>query len=240
MADEVVAPVAFTEAQIEEIQKVTANVVNNAIGARDKRLEKQFAGLLDGVTSSLTKKLEEFGTRVPVADPDPNDPGGKGGKNKDRSNDVVIATMQKQLADAQTKIESAERSRAQERGRRRMGDLRRTLSEELIANGTDPARAPIAVGLLIDSSRRVKFEAEDDDEAPPIFRLDDTQSVDLKTGIKTWIKTDEGKFFLPPSGANGSGSRPSRGTGAPTEKLTLEQQQERVMTALGDALQRER
>ena len=117
-----------------------------------------------------------------------------------------------------------------------MGDLRRTLAEELQTNGADPVRVPIAVGHLIDSSRRVKFETDDEDDAPPIFRLDEQQSVDLKTGIKTWIKTDEGKFFLPPSGANGSGSRPSKANGGTQEKLTPEQQQERMMLALGDAL----
>ena len=100
----------------------------------------------------------------------------------------------------------------------------------------DGTGARLALLALTASGRVGRGEGEDSDRA--VFRGDDGVTVDLDTGLKQWLKTDEAKFFQAPSGARGSGSRPTQQPlgGGPVSR---EVAQGNAMGYLAKALQNE-
>ena len=61
---------------------------------------------------------------------------------------------------------------------------------------------------------RAAIEAKlghDEETGEPVYHENEHSVVDLATGIRAWMKTEEAKIFLPPTGARGSGDRPGQG-----------------------------
>jgi hypothetical protein len=134
--------------------------------------------------------------------------GGKGGGPKD----LQISTLQKQIADLQTSTATEKSARIAAEKRRREIERSNSLVQQLAKGGVvDPFMQELAVSYF---DRRGYVPLGEDEETGLVWRGTDGVEVAFEEGVTSWLKTDEAKRFLPPSGAGGSGGRrpPSRGS----------------------------
>jgi hypothetical protein len=176
---------------------VTEDQLNRAITARLTAFAKAQEKSMTEFSASLMGKLEELvKTSAPV--PPAGDP-------KPPGDSPELKGALKRLAELEQTNKQIQAERDAERGRARDAHLRQQLSDALVKHGVDATRVRHAVGILIDSEKRVRF---DDDGESVVFKdPTDNQDVDLLTGVRSWVKSDDGKFYLPPRGVNGSGDR---------------------------------
>lgn len=224
MADENQTP--FNDQQLDTIKSLVSGIVNSAISARDKMADKKRAEDRDAILKGLDEKLAAL---KPV--PSDEGEGGKDGKGKKGEN-VELATLRKQLADTNAKVEAAERRAAESRARERSVALRQTTAEELSKHGIEGNRFKAAFAMLQQDGR---IKHRDDDSDDLVFVDDAGTEVELTVGLAAWIKSDDAKIVLPPSGTRGAGTRPGSGS-APGVKLTKEQAQAKGWEAAGEAL----
>lgn len=178
---------------------VTAEELNKAITARFTDHQKKLEKHLETFSGTLTGKLEELLKSVPAPkSTDTADP------PKSASESPEFKGLMKQMEEIKRENLKIQQERDAERTKSKDATLRQQLSDALIKNGVDANRVKHAVGILVDSEKRVRFE---EDGESIVFKDDDNTDVDLTTGIKSWVKSDDGKFYLPPRGVNGSGDR---------------------------------
>lgn len=125
--------------------------------------------------------------------------------NKQRTA-AQIAAMQRELQklkDAAT--ESAKRER-EATARTREQSRRQSAIEQLGKHGMDPFRAKQALAWL-DSEGMVRYESDQSDRLVFGKQIEGQIPDELDAGVATWVKSDEGKTFLPPTNAKGSGDR---------------------------------
>jgi len=114
--------------------------------------------------------------------------------------------LQKQIADLTKKANDAEVVATTEKQKARARDLRAQLSELLAAHGVkDPARNRAATTNLI-ADGRVDWSKETGEENSLVFNEADG-ALDIKTGLAGWAKGDDGKIYVAPTTATGSGDR---------------------------------
>lgn len=193
----------------EEITQMMGGVVNNMLTARLKTFEKQLhekVGL--SINESLTKTLDEKLASFKPAEKMPEEEGGgKGGKKSEKEN-AEMATLRKQMETLQAKADASERQSAQLRERARETALREQASKFLANAGIVGDRFDAAYAKLVYDRKLKPSEDSDSDEN---FYVDATGEMALEVGLGSWLKTEQAKIFLPPSGTRGSGSRPSSG-----------------------------
>lgn len=214
---------------VEKMGQMIATVTNSAIGARLKTFEKQAEVRNKESSDAILKKLEEFGTTVTA------NAGGKK-KNKDGEEPVgdehstAFKSLQRQIETMKTEAAATKAERDTERAKSKALGLQQQTREGLAKYGiTDPIRAKHALAVLHE-----RLGHDEDDR--PAFKDANGDFLDLDTGLKSWAASEEGKYFLPPTGARGSGDRPGQGAknpnGAPTSS-------EPSMADLGMAIVRE-
>jgi hypothetical protein len=205
------APAALDE---DRIAQIAAQVVNAAFSARGKKLKEDITVELGGRFDSLTKKLEEM-TAAP-----------QGKRKKDGETDTadpVQNGMARQLAEMKAQLDESAKKLADADARQKKSALKQRAVEELGKAGlTDPVRASLALRAAIEAKL-----GHDEETGEPVYYENEHSVVDLATGIRAWMKTDEAKIFLPPTGARGSGDRPGQGgprstNGAPQEATDLD------------------
>lgn len=190
-----------------------AEMITGAVKAHTKNLSTDLTKKLgDLLTAGLGETMTAFEAKVDAklqesAKPVPPKPG-EAPPQVDIESHPAFKGMQKQLADATKKIAEAETATQAERAKAKDAALRTTLQEKLIKSGIDPKRAHLALGVLVDAQKRVRYA--DDDSI--IFRGDDNEDVDLETGLKAWTQTEDAKTFTPPRGTGGSGTIPGNKT----------------------------
>lgn len=188
------APGAVTEDRVVEI-------INRAMSARNKTFEKQIADKFDGNFKELRETLGKLGE---TRDKAPKE--GKKNKDGDEEADPAVKSMQRELADLKGEVTRAKQIASDERAKNRTATLRSKVTDELAKHGiTDPTRIKHALALLVDSEKRISFQDDDGDNI--VFRDSNDDPLDLTQGLKSWVKSDDGKHFLPPSGTRGSGDR---------------------------------
>jgi hypothetical protein len=195
---------------------VTEEQLNKAISARfgdfSKKIEKTLGDVTTSLTSAVTSKFEELSSRITPA---PAADDSKAGKPPSLEDSPVVKGLQKTIAELKLANEKVAADAQREREQARDVKLRTRVQDELVKSGVDSARARHALALLVDSEKRIKWEGDGDDL---VFRDQDNTEVDLKTGIAAWTKGDDGKHYLPASGASGSGARAGgNGRTAPTK-----------------------
>ena len=176
---------------------VTEEQLNRAITARlndfNKRQEKTLGELFGSFQQKLVEQLE---ASKPAPAPIKEDP--------KIEESPLVKGMNKQLAEMKAKLEAAEQEKSAERARARELSMRQRVSEELMRNGIDSARAKAALALLVSEEKRVRLSDSDDELS---FKDVDGTEVDLATGIRSWSKSEDAKIFLPAKNPIGSGSR---------------------------------
>lgn len=217
-------PDPFDAAQQEALSTMIGNTVNSMFTARLKTFEAQLqTKLAESFGKTLDEKLASF--KPAKVEEEVIDP--KTGKGKD----VAIATMQKTISDMQTRLneEGEQRKAAEQRIRAR--DLESTVKTELAAHKIEGTRANAAYAFIRD---RI---VDDADTQSILWREGAGDPIDLKTGLKGWIKGEEAQIFLPPTGARGTGSRPVTGQGGGSGgTLTRDQAVNKVWDDIGNAI----
>jgi tetrahydromethanopterin S-methyltransferase subunit G len=191
----------------DEPEFVTQEALNRAITARlkdhERKLEKQMADF----TASLPEKiLEGLKDKLPTAEP-------QTGKSKSQEPNPMdhpeVRGLKKRLDEMETQAKQLQAERDQEQARNKDNTLRNRLQEELANSGVETRRIRHAVGLLVDSEKRVHW----DEDGNILFRDADGSDIDLTNGVKSWLRTEDGKMYLPPRGTSGSGGRSPGGAG---------------------------
>jgi len=225
---------AFSPEQIEALNGLMGATVNNIFTARlgtleKKILEKTTASLGEALKTQLPELLKELRPAPPVDDPDPK------GKNKGgRQDDVELQTLRKQLEENRKNIEIANARAAAAEARRREMDRQKTLLEQLTKGGIKDAFQQELALAFLDRRKRVEWSGDDDD-ATLLWNDENGGQVSFTEGLTSWLKTDEAKHFLPPTGTKGAGSRPTQG-GSPNTNQQLSPEQ--IARNLGEALDR--
>jgi len=201
----------FSDAQVDSLKALVSGIVNSAISARDKMSDKKRAEDRDAVKTEFAKLLDEkFASFKPAGDDDKD---GKGKGRRSKEEDAELTTLRKRLDEVQQQNEQAIQRAARERAKNVDNTVRNAIFESLAEHGLDQPRAKAAYASLHLDGR---FESQVDDETDAVtvlFRDDDGAQVPVKDGIRRWVKTDAAKIYLPPTGAKGSGSRPTNSGG---------------------------
>ena len=187
---------------------VTEEQLNRAITARFKGFEQKIEKTLgESLTASLTAfggKMKEELTALLPPKPEPKEE-----KKKEAPANPDLKKFEDQIAALTKQADEARSERDEERRKMRDATLRQKLTDALATAGIDGVRARHAVGLLVDAEKRVRWS---DDGDAVLFRRAEDDDVELGEGIKSWLKSDDAKLYLPPRGATGSGDRPGRAT----------------------------
>lgn len=235
MADDT-PPSPFSEEQTNSLRQLVSQIVNSSIRARDVQADKKRAEDRDAIKSDFAKMLDEKLTALAPKPDDGDKTDGKGGKPRDRKEDVELATLKRQFSEMQQRAEESDRRASAERAKNRDITLRKAAEEVLEGAGITGTRFKAAYALL-QQEGRIRYAADDTDDI--IFTEAMGAEVDHRTGLSGWAKSEEAKLFIPPSGTNGSGSRPR--TGQPQVKngpLTPAERKEKLNNALADWAER--
>jgi hypothetical protein len=220
----------FTEEQLEGIKTLVSGIVNSAISARDKMSDKKRGEDRDAILKAIDEKLQTF---KPAA-PDPEEKGAKGGK-RSKEDDLELTALRKSMDELRLQNEQERARAARERSKNIDNSVRQSIYEALSEHGLDAVRSKAAFASFKLDGRFEAQHDEDSDEVTVLFRDDDGTQVPLRDGIKRWVKTDAAKIYLPPTGAKGSGSRPSTGPNGQPIKATPEQVRKNLAEALEKA-----
>jgi hypothetical protein len=183
----------------EELLREISKVVNGAITQRLNTFESKFDA-----------KWQE---RLNAQDEAPKGPG-RPAKEKDISPEVLAL---------QKKLEAMEQKEAKLVQEQRDSSLRKSLTDQLTKAGIDQRYMKAALAMLIDSDKLVGYTSESYAQNPDkiVFRTQDGET-ELVDGLRDWIRSDEGKGFVAPKGAQGSGDK---NYSLGNKKLTSEDQQ---------------
>jgi hypothetical protein len=236
MTDPAPAAGDFTPDQIDKIQTITAGVLNSAMTARFKTFEKQ---LHESLGKTIGEQLKEhLKTAKPEEEPDAEPEKGKKGKNAPQVDNVMVNTLQTQLAELNRRYEMAEKNAAEERAKNRTAMLRTKLAEELARVGvTDATAQQLAIGILVDSRQAVTFDELEGNENKIVFKTPEGGVVNLDVGLRGWVKSPEAKYFIPANQARGAGTRPGGyAPGASAPALSRQELEARVWAGVTDEL----
>lgn len=208
---------ALDEADIKRINELMAEAVKAAMApdALGKILgpavESHVKAATKGAVTedALKAALAEFAKTVKPADDEKKDDGK--GKAKDGESEA-LAAMRKQMDELKASTEAANRARI-DAERKAVADANRAkLKDALVAAGID-ARAMHIVVPAIEASGQVTFDGD-----VVGWKGKDTYGaekvLDYVEGAKAWASTDDGKRFLPASGAQGTGDGASKNNGS--------------------------
>lgn len=179
----------------EEQTKATEALIGKAVpGAVAKSLE----GLkLDDRFKAYDEKLKA------IPDPD-KAPDKKNGKVDDEESPAV-KRLQARL-DEETKKREATEAKAREAEQAQKAErLRQSLQDALVANGCDPKRVRTAVNDIL-AQGKVKYD-DAGNVIWPTKRTWGEEPVPVADAAKEWLGTDDGRFFVPPTGAQGTGDK---------------------------------
>jgi len=124
-----------------------------------------------------------------------------------------FSDMQKKYEGRINELEEKNRQEANAREQERMERLqteeKHALSSALANAGIEGSRARAAMSLLYTEDKRVTRN-DDGDIVFLVPKAGYVDQVTLDEGITDWLKTEDGKAFLPPRGAGGSGGKGSQ------------------------------
>lgn len=214
----------------EEVEVLTSaeqtDMITGAVNKASKKLQTDLtaslttslgSALADTLTAHEAKREEAAAAaeleRTEAAKAAGGGAAAKGNEGVRIEDSPAFRTMQKQLNAALKAQEVSETKAKAEAAKVKDTTLRQKLSEELDKNNFDPKARHLALSHLVDGAKMARWS---DDGETIVFRDTDGSDVDLPTGLKSFAQTDDGKRFMPASGASGTGDR-SRFT-PPTQK----------------------
>ncbi len=212
----------FTFADEDEFNRRLNGAITGRLTEFGKKLDGRFGELQQGV-AAYGARFDEIGKALEGLKPTPAaDPKAKAEpaafKLEDspewKAHQVEIAKLKQLAADTA-------RERDTERAKTRASTLRTTLAEQLQKAGVPADRVKLAVGHLISAERLVDY-ADGGKGDEPVWR-EGEEERSLADGIKAFLKTSDGKLFLPPVNPGGSGGGPGRGAPPPSNNPAHQQ-----------------
>lgn len=187
----------------EALPELIGQPVNAAIKSQLDTQTKRFEKQLRESSESIAKMLDEKLTTVkPPEGKEP--PEGKGKK------DVELESIRRQMSEQATAHSALLQKLKEAEDQNRTTALHTLVTERLSALGQIVGTGARLALNHLSAIGRVGYDEDGDSPNRAVFRGEDGVTVDLDTGLKTWLKTDEAKFFQAPSGTRGSGSRPAQ------------------------------
>lgn len=201
--------------QSEQPKALTPEDFNRAFTARAKDFDKKIEARITEALTSATGKLEgslleKLGALISgkqaqpdaadeaVAGQQPQAVAGATGPQKDPE----VTALKRQLTEMKNKLAAQDTERENERAALRDSRMRASLGDKLVALGIDAKRVRHAVGFLVDAEKLVSV----DSSGGLVFKASDGDVIDIESGLREWIGSDDGKLYLPPRGVAGSGS----------------------------------
>lgn len=201
--------------------------VQRAVSGRLADFEKKFGKTIDG-------KFSEFGSTIgqtleeklsglkPKADPAPPQSGqsANGAQPQFKLEEHPEFLNMRKAAEAQAKeLERLQKRQAEEQkkaaeatARERKLKLNSTV-EGILSKAVAPGRASHARAFLTHpENNRITYEDDDGDNL--VFINDEGDKIPLEKGLKTWLKSEDAKHYLPPQNPGGSGGGPGYVPGA--------------------------
>lgn len=229
---------AAAEAALEErIGKAVDARLNRAISGHLTRMQPKLAADI-GAQVLAGLKAQQGENDDETADP-PESNKGKPPKGQNAEADQRLKSLEKQLADERKKREASEAKQLDTEAKRARGEEDDAVKSALMAAGVkDEARIRAAL-----HTHRGEGRVKRGEDGTILFmkRTDaGDEEMPLAKGIADWAKTDEGKVFLPPTGASGSGGNPPKNGGAngAPGKLSTNDFQSAIFNAVTDAAQK--
>lgn len=184
----------------DEIKDLIVRTVNGAVTTRLDRERKAQTAQLEGMFKEFAAQL------TPQRDESaPADKPGEGDQMK-----AVQAKYERQLAEMKAQLDREAKSREEERQKRLINEERNSLRDALTSNGVPPALVQAAVALLHTDQKRL----ERNEDGTIHFLLQEqspsgpyVERVGVAEGVERFLKSDEGRYFLPPKPAAGAGSK---------------------------------
>lgn len=206
--------------------------INGALGTWGKRFEAKIPtadSLKETISTSLAEALK--GLKPDGAGGDGGgDDGGGDGKRKRSADDPMerkFLKLQDDLKKTQDALKAKDEQATKEREERARAEERTELGNALRKVGVPDARAAAAAALLF-HERKLVARNEAGEICLKVKSTVGGQTMEdlvpLSEGVEAWAKTPEGKEFMPPVDAGGSGNRGGRVPGPrPGEKMSREQ-----------------
>ena len=180
----------------EEPKYITADELTALLRAREEKLLAKVAA----ENGKVVSKLDEL---VKAKDAPPAQGTEAPQKPQKIEETTEYKSLLRRMAEMEARYKAAEETAAAEKARARESQMRNKLAESLSAAGVDARTVKHAVGYLVDVEKRVRAT-----ENGEIIFADGGEEVDLATGLRAWLKTEDAKVYLAPRGAQGSGERP--------------------------------
>jgi hypothetical protein len=182
--------------------------INAIVTSHTKRLQKTLSKQFDEIRALLAKP-------EPAADETETDETEADETEAKPAKDAASRRLEKRVAAAEKRAAAAEEREKKQAEQARAAEERSTIGAALTKAGiTNPTLHEAALSLLAnkgmiarDDAGLVRIKGKDK------YQLEELLDVD--TGVAQWLKTD-GKAFLPPTDAGGSGASPSTGAGSET------------------------
>ena len=218
-SEEAIADEAPKPVTLEDVKAL----LDKHLKKRDEALVANFNGGLAELKQLFTARQEEAETKPSQAVHD---------KPVSFEDTTAYRTMKRQLDDMTAKMKADAEEHAAVAAKATDMQLRAQLTETLTAAGVDAKVVRHAVGFLVDVEKRVRMS-----EGGEIVFRDGTDEVTLATGMKSWLRSDDAKFYLAPRGVNGSGDKP--GGKAPAKPSgTAPMSEDELAVKLQEALMR--
>jgi hypothetical protein len=204
-----------------KIARHVGKAVNSAV--RDYMKRSSFKDALGASIADVVKPMfEELGAKLKPAaggggagdDDDRERGGGNGGGDKSKGG--LPPEVQRELEDQKRMIKrltdenaksAAERDAAKKRNDE--AEERKVLADALKKHGVDETRLDGAVALLYADRKRVVRDKEGKIRFA-LPREGFVDEVDVESGAAEWVKSSEGKAYLPPRDVEGGGQRGGR------------------------------
>lgn len=191
--------------------------LNKAISTHMSRVRKTLA---EQLTETITKSLSPIQEQLAGLSKRP-------GKGEDgEGEDEAKKQLQARIAELERKNQEAEQRAEQVRTQQRQSEERNALEASLRNAGIQPGLVRAAVSQLYTEDKRIGRD-DDGQIVYKVKRAGYDEELSLDAGISEWLK-DEGKSFLPPRGAAGSGAT---GSAAPRRKGGPMTKEERIAEA---------
>lgn len=205
----------------DEVKTFIGNTVNAALGSHLKRDSFQ-ASLADRIAKQLLEAKQN----------EPDDKPGMKPDDKPNPKDLETAKLKSEMAQMRKQMEAKDAEAQKEKAAARTQAERSALTEQLRKAGVDDHRVAAANAFLYLDQQLIT--RNDADEICMRFRREwGEELVPLDQGVKEYLKSEQGKVFLPPVNTSGSGNTGGRPPAkAPGEKPTRAELYEHLGTLM--------
>jgi hypothetical protein len=224
----------LSEEDLKQVTGLLNETINGAVGNLKRQDESKRKKDFDELKASLGQTIgEQIAAAVKAAAPAEGEPAG-GEPNAKGRKDREIETLRQQGEQTRRELQAQiERANAAEVRRRAIE--RKTLVDQALAlGGVSDSFTRETVIALFDSRGNVPWTEGDDPQLVWRDHVSGNES-NFQDGMAAWLKGEEAKRFLPPTGSRGSGSRPSA-AGSPYKNMTPDERQRAVRQRLGEEL----